>query len=357
MTTRFTTTGKDKLQQLEVTRQTQLVVTDVKSELELLNIQTLMERLRNNPVEILEILDRIRNNRLKGSLSLIKGLKDSLLGDVLDLKESSLQKLIERLTKIVTDRALIAGLTEDQLRDLMDLLERAENKKRYNSVDYNGIATEYLPDDFDKAQRLIDALERLDPEAEVSQTDTLSNEALFTILVTDAVTLNANQIAIDLILKIDDPITRERLMNDSAYNAVLNSNLSYLTALLDHPTLGFSIEKLKATMPDWKQLILSSYRFPAGSTTNDHVALLAALLALMTRINVGEAVEWFYYVRETTAGNVNAFILELFAKASEDARTLFMLSPTLRHCIMISKDIKSADLIVQAKSLYPYALV
>jgi hypothetical protein len=357
MSTRFTTTGKDKLQQLEVTRQTGLVVTDVKSELAMLNIASLMQRLRNNPVELLEILERIRNSPLRGVLSLIKGLKDNLLGDILGLKENALQSIIERLTNIINNRTIIDGLTQDQLLDLLSLLERSENRDRYNSIDYNGVISQYDPDNYDQAQRLLEAVRELDPDAELSQKDNLGTEAIFTVLIIDAVKLNANQIAIDLILKIDDPITRERLLNDSAYNAVINGNIEYLVLLLDHPTLGYTKEKFKAMLPNWKEVILANYRFPPNTTANDYTTLLTALLNLLNRLNVGETSDWYYYPRNTTIGVSNAFNLEWFAKASEDARTLFMLSPVLRHCVMLVQWHNSVNLIELAKKHYPYALV
>jgi hypothetical protein len=357
MSTRFTTTGKDKLQQLEVTRQTGLVVTDAKTELAMLNIATLMERLRNNPVELLEILERIRNSPLRGAMSLIKGLKNNLLGDLLGLKESALQSVIERLLKIINDRTIISGLTENQLLDLLSLLERSENRNRHNTIDYNGSITQYAPDDYEKAQQLLEAVRALDPEATISQNDILGQEAIFTVLAVDAVTLNANQIAIDLILKVNDPITRERLLNDSAYNAVLNGNIEYLNLLLDHPVLGYTKEKFKAMLMNWKQVILANYRFPPGTTANDHATLLTSLLALMSRLAQGDATQWFYYIRKTSAGDSTAFDLSIFSTASKDAITLIMLSPILRHCAMMSEWYLPVDLIGLSKKHYPYALI
>lgn len=370
MTTRISATAKDKLSELQVTRQTSLVVTDVKSELELFNIDSIIERIRNNPVEILEIIERLKQNRIKTTLGLLSNLRDMLSGDIDALRFEALRKLTDRLSNVLKDRALLAGLTEEQYSELLMLMQLAQDKMRNNKINYsyngNTYNNAYNPNLQDTAQRFVDTIAALNPTAEIESIDVIGTEAVYTKLIEDAITLGANDVALEYIATIPDPVSRASIINDSFNNAIALGNINYIEKLLDFSHT--SIPALVAAVPDWKIRILSTYSFPLGTTGKDYAALLTQLLDILTQLNQGQNGEWYYYTRfvdevDSDTGELtgeviptSVYDLALFVNLSKDAETLLMNSSVLRVPVMQRNFYKPTDYLTLHRSTYPYSI-
>lgn len=358
MPTRFTSSPRDTLARLPVTQQTGLVVTDVRSELSIFNVKELLKRLKNDPNEVINMLMNLRTGTIANLKNSLGGLKDRLLSDLLYEKDSAIAELIDRLSNYVKDRELLQGLTVEELQQLLERMQGSQNGGRYNYFTQGSTNLgNYSPEEYERAQRLVDTLTALNPDAEpedqFGNVDNVGQDALLGMLIEDAATLGVNQVVIDYLIAINDSIARQSMIKQALQVSFETANLDLINLLLSDSTLDITPAMVVGLIPGWKHSLLRSYKIPVDKTINDYVDLLAELDGTLELLNLGANGGWEYANR---AGD-SIYDMELFQIASVDARSLFMNSTALRKAQMIADTYPAVDLLNTFKTSYPFVQI
>lgn len=353
MSALLTTSSLDKIKKLDVNKQTGLVLTKAKDKIDGVTLNGIVDKARNSSTARNAVLSRLTplNNKIAKKIPGRCG--ELLTGDAEIDRLNARERVLDRLSRLVKDRSLLSGKCAGELTNLSTLMDNYERKKstiRYKTGESTYANYTYNPEQQFVVTDMTDTLVSVNPDLEVETLDTPGQFAINNQLVETAADIGATAIIKDVLATTDDVEFKRALVATAVDRGVAAGEISMLTEMLDDPTtFGVTIESIKGTNPDWAESVMSGYSLPATSLAT----ALTTLDDFMDRVSGGLNGGWWLTTRQTSAGVVNLPNLELFQKASPDARKLFNLSPILRIPNMIADSYPAIDLIADYKRIHP----
>lgn len=353
MSALLSTSSLDKIKKLDVTKQTSLVVSKAKDKLPAFTVSGIVDKARNSSTARNAVLSRLTplNNKIAKKIPGRCG--EFLTGDAETDRLSARERVLDRLNRLVRDRSLLSGKCLGELTNLGTLMDKYESKKstvRYKTGENTYADYTYSPEQQFVVTDMTDTLVSVNPDLEVETLDSPGQFAINNQLIETAADIGATAIIKDVLATTDDIEFKRTLVATAVDRGIAAGEVTMLTEMLDDPTtFGITVESIKGSNPDWAASVVSGYAMPATSLAT----ALSTLDDFMERVSGGLNDGWWLVPRITSAGVVNVPNLELFQKASPDARKLFNLSAVLRVPNMIADSYPAVDLVSSYKSVHP----
>ena len=209
----------------------------------------------------------------------------------------------------------------------------------------DGVATTITAGGLDNTRGIFNLINRVTGDSDIAQLLDVGAEAsVLHGIVSEAIRLGLPS-AVDTVI--------QKSKNAKAAQAALLNNVSGALYASDLDTLNLMLSKIGvggilAKVPDAAERLLQSYRFPAGTTPSQYPTLYTTLTGILDQLKPG----WGTYTRNgNTVGD-----LTLFARASQDAITLFKTQTVYKEAATIASTFLPVSLPKLGKTLYPYAL-
>lgn len=342
------TTPIDSIPQLVVREQKGLVLTEVRSSIGASSLTDLLQQIKDNPLVVRDILDRLRAARLSN-------LKDVLSANLFSTKRDLLDSMIDRMTGIAGDRELIAGLSVGELMRLAQLLDQSNSKYSTSSFSYNGQDYPISNNNYDQIQRLIDGLTPLNDEftETMSYTDTAGSAAYYEIMASDAIALGVESAFQQILVAVEDEHVKHELIVSAVERAAIEGQSDFLLSLLTGVGYGVNINELVARYPNLVKTVLSNYRFKENTPVTAYAALKTQLFTILEAIAAGGSLLW-YQGRRNGSGIVDLGILQV---ASPDAETLIRTDTALRIPMLTARTYPPKSGLTLFKETYPLLLL
>jgi hypothetical protein len=198
--------------------------------------------------------------------------------------------------------------------------------------------------DLSSAQGIVGALGSIAGNSDlVKAFDLTAEAALFGSILQEATRMGATE-AFDILKDFaSDKSVWENAYVASSGQALISSDLDTLDKIISET----SADKVLAENPDAVAMMIANFRFKEADVPSTYPTLLSKLKAVLGKLSAN----WYQYNR---AGKwvINYAV---FAKASDDAVTLFNIDRVLRDAVITGRMYPPAAVMTISKALYPNA--
>lgn len=289
--------------------------------------QSAFESLRKNPGMLTDLTSMIRND-----------------GSGFSFDADSLKERV--MSSFTGSQSLMRGLSTNLQTALTQGV--GIDNALYSQVEgtVNGVIQSFQSGNFSDARGIFNLVNQLTGNSQLAQFFDVGAEAnLLSGIFREAIQMGVPD-AIDSLI--------EKSKSSTAADYALRGNIEVAVSFSDLQTTATMIERLGvnrvlADVPDAPERLVASFTIPTGTTAAQYPALYTELAGILDQLRPG----WATYDR----GGTPISDLSLFSKASPDAITLFKTQPTLLVAATIASSYPAVDMKVQAKQMYPYALI